>query len=115
MGNAVVHFEIGGPDDKPLVDFYGQLFGWNMQSYPGGGYTLIDTQGGGGINGGIGKSEGEARAHHPATNDGDIERAHAYAAINVSILSTSFGAREVRTSTPLRVTTTSSSIRMPML
>src|SRR5215467_14005793 len=57
MGNAVVHFEIGGPDDKPLVDFYGQLFGWNLQSIPGGGYTLIDTQGGGGINGGIGKSQ----------------------------------------------------------
>jgi uncharacterized protein len=57
MGNAVVHFEIGGPDDKPLVDFYGQLFGWNMQSFPGGGYTMIDTQGGGGINGGIGKSQ----------------------------------------------------------
>src|SRR5215467_749185 len=57
MGNAVVHFEIGGPDDKPLVDFYGQLFGWNLQPFEGGGYTLIDTRGGGGINGGIGKSQ----------------------------------------------------------
>jgi predicted enzyme related to lactoylglutathione lyase len=27
MGNAVVHFEIGGPDDVPLVAFYGELFG----------------------------------------------------------------------------------------
>ncbi len=57
MGNAVVHFEIGGPDDAPLVAFYGELFGWNLQPFGGGGYTLIDTNGGGGINGGIGRSQ----------------------------------------------------------
>jgi hypothetical protein len=57
MGNAVVHFEIGGPDDAPLVAFYGELFGWELQPFEGGGYTLIDTNGGGGINGGIGKSQ----------------------------------------------------------
>jgi uncharacterized protein len=57
MGNAVVHFEIGGPDDAPLVAFYNELFGWNLQPFGGGGYTLIDTNGGGGINGGIGKSQ----------------------------------------------------------
>lgn len=56
MGNAVVHFEIGGPDDQPLVAFYRELFGWQMKSMGGGGYTLIDTCGGGGINGGIGRS-----------------------------------------------------------
>ncbi len=57
MGNAVVHFEIGGPDDAPLVAFYSELFGWKLQSFGGGGYTLIDTNGGGGINGGLGKSQ----------------------------------------------------------
>ena len=57
MGNAVVHFEIGGPDDAPLVAFYGELFGWKLQPFGGGGYTLIDTNGGGGINGGIGRSQ----------------------------------------------------------
>ena len=57
MGNAVVHFEIGGPDDAPLVAFYSGLFGWNLQPFAGGGYTLIDTNSGGGINGGIGKSQ----------------------------------------------------------
>ncbi len=57
MGNAVVHFEVGGPDDKPLIDFYGELFGWSLQAMEGGGYTMIDTRGGGGINGGIGKSQ----------------------------------------------------------
>jgi uncharacterized protein len=57
MGNAVVHFEIGAADDQPLIAFYGQLFGWGLNSIPGGGYTMIDTRGGGGINGGIGRSQ----------------------------------------------------------
>ncbi len=58
MGNAVVHFEIGAADDEPLVAFYGELFGWGLQGFPGGGgYTIIDTRGGDGINGGIGRSQ----------------------------------------------------------
>jgi len=57
MGNAVVHFEVGAADDGPLVAFYGELFGWGLQAFPGGGYTLIDTRSGGGINGGIGRSQ----------------------------------------------------------
>jgi hypothetical protein len=36
MGNAVVHFEIGGPDDQPLIAFYRQLFDWDLQPMPGG-------------------------------------------------------------------------------
>lgn len=57
MGNPVVHFEIGGPDDEPLVRFYGELFGWDLKKVPGGiYYTLVDTRAGGGVNGGIGKS-----------------------------------------------------------
>jgi len=56
VGNPVVHFEVGGPDDQPLAEFYRELFGWDLQPFPGGGYTMIDTRGGGGINGGIGKS-----------------------------------------------------------
>jgi predicted enzyme related to lactoylglutathione lyase len=57
MGNAVVHFEVGATDDGPLVAFYGELFGWGLRGLSGGGYTMIDTRGGGGINGGIGKSQ----------------------------------------------------------
>ena len=57
MGNAVVHFEVGASDDGPLVEFYGELFRWGLQALPGGGYTMIDTRGGGGINGGIGRSQ----------------------------------------------------------
>jgi uncharacterized protein len=56
MPHAVVHFEVGAADGVPLAAFYRELFGWGLQSMPGGGYTLIDTRGGGGINGGIGKS-----------------------------------------------------------
>jgi uncharacterized protein len=56
VGNAVVHFEVGAAQDAPLVAFYGELFGWGLTGSPGGGYTLIDTRGGRGINGGIGKS-----------------------------------------------------------
>jgi uncharacterized protein len=56
MANPVVHFEIGAADDQPLVRFYGELFGWGLRPVPGVGYTLVDTRGGGGINGGIGRS-----------------------------------------------------------
>jgi predicted enzyme related to lactoylglutathione lyase len=52
-----VHFEIGAADDQPLIAFYQGLFGWGLQAFAGGGYTMIDTRGGGGINGGIGKSQ----------------------------------------------------------
>jgi uncharacterized protein len=57
MANPVVHFEIGAADDQPLVRFYGELFGWGLRAVPGVGYTLVDTRGGGGINGGIGRSQ----------------------------------------------------------
>jgi predicted enzyme related to lactoylglutathione lyase len=57
VSNPVVHFEVGAADDGPLAAFYRELFGWGLQGLPGGGYTLIDTRGGSGINGGIGKSQ----------------------------------------------------------
>lgn len=61
MGHPVVHFEIGAADDGPLVTFYGELFGWRLRGSSGGAHTTIDTQAGGGINGGIGRSPtGEA-------------------------------------------------------
>jgi uncharacterized protein len=53
VGHAVVHFEAGAADDATLVQFYGQLFGWELRAVSGGGYTAIDTRGGGGINGAI--------------------------------------------------------------
>jgi predicted enzyme related to lactoylglutathione lyase len=56
MGNPVVHFEIGAADHRSLVAFYGELFGWGLREASEG-YTLIDTRGGQGLNGGIGKSD----------------------------------------------------------
>ena len=55
MGNAVVQFEIGGPDDRLLAGFYGALFGWEMTPIPGANYTLIAASGTG-IGGGVGRS-----------------------------------------------------------
>jgi predicted enzyme related to lactoylglutathione lyase len=54
MAHPVVHFEISGPDDRRLADFYADLFGWDMQPVPGIDYTLVRT-GNAGINGGIEK------------------------------------------------------------
>ena len=56
MANPVVRFEIGAAEDQPLVEFYGELFGWGLQAAADG-YTLVDTRGGTGINGGIGRSQ----------------------------------------------------------
>lgn len=40
--NAIVHFDVSGPDEGPLRDFYSGLFGWELNS-PGPGYTLLGT------------------------------------------------------------------------
>ena len=58
MPNPVVHFEIAGSDPKALQEFYGALFGWDINSDNPMNYGVVDTQAGG-INGGI---EGEVRA-----------------------------------------------------
>jgi predicted enzyme related to lactoylglutathione lyase len=57
MGHAVTHFEIGAADDALLTKFYGELFRWDLQAFAGGGYTMVDTRGQEGINGGIGRSQ----------------------------------------------------------
>jgi uncharacterized protein len=56
MADPVVRFEIGAAEDQPLVKFYGELVGWGLQ-WVVDGYTLVDTRGGTGINGGIGRSQ----------------------------------------------------------
>jgi uncharacterized protein len=55
MGDPVVRFEIGAADMQPLVTFYGELFGWVLEQLSEG-YNLVDTRGGRGVNGGIGRS-----------------------------------------------------------
>jgi len=60
MGNPVVQFEIMGADGEALERFYGGLFGWSIQPVEetGGGYRLVFTEGGRGIDGGIGSFPG---------------------------------------------------------
>jgi uncharacterized protein len=55
MANPVTHFEVGAADHQKLVAFYGELFGWGLREASEG-YTLVDTRGGRGVNGGIGRS-----------------------------------------------------------
>lgn len=53
MGAPVVHFEIHGKDMKALTEFYSKAFGWEIhEAMPT--YGLVHTQGGKGIDGGIG-------------------------------------------------------------
>lgn len=49
MGRPVVHFEIGCRDVEKTEEFYSKLFDWKMQR--AGPAAMIDTGGGGGING----------------------------------------------------------------
>jgi predicted enzyme related to lactoylglutathione lyase len=55
MGNPVVRFEVGAAEHGPLVKFYGELFGWGMETIAEA-YTVVDTRGGQGLTGGIGRS-----------------------------------------------------------
>src|SRR2546427_4911046 len=56
MADPVVHFEIQSKMQGELQKFYAGAFGWNISEMTAGGvtYAVIETQGGEGINGGIG-------------------------------------------------------------
>jgi hypothetical protein len=72
MGAPVVHFEIMGGEGHALEAFYGELFGWKINSNNPMNYGIIDTGGGpGGINGGVG----------PANNGG--QRVSIYAQVSI--------------------------------
>jgi len=53
MGKPVVHWEFWTEDQKKVSDFYTQVFEWNIRHIPEMDYTLVETGGTGGINGGI--------------------------------------------------------------
>ena len=58
MGAPVVHFEIMGSEGSELETFYGELFGWKINSNNPMKYGVVETGGGpGGINGGIGPAK----------------------------------------------------------
>jgi predicted enzyme related to lactoylglutathione lyase len=41
MGAHVVHFEVTGKDGKALQDFYGEAFGWKLDTNNPGGYGML--------------------------------------------------------------------------
>lgn len=43
--NAIVHFDISGPDENGVRAFYAELLGWKVDPQ-GPGYALVDTPGG---------------------------------------------------------------------
>jgi len=58
MGAPVVHFEIMGGTGNQLEKFYGELFGWKIDSNNPMKYGVVDTGGvRAGINGGVGTSQ----------------------------------------------------------
>lgn len=52
MPNPVVHFEIQVKDAEAAQEFFGKLFGWDIQADNPMEYGVVDTQAGG-INGGV--------------------------------------------------------------
>jgi uncharacterized protein len=55
MAQRIGHFEIGAAEFDGQIDFYRELFGWQVQKVADG-YATVDTQAGSGLGGGIGKS-----------------------------------------------------------
>jgi hypothetical protein len=53
MGAPVVWFEVAGRNLDTLSKFYGELFGWKVNTDNPIGYGLVDTAAEGGIPGGI--------------------------------------------------------------
>src|SRR5256885_14756669 len=65
MGNPTVFFEVAGPDEEGLIDFYTQLFGWKTSPIPGDMPYNMVTAGEGGAAGGIRPTP--PRPHGPLT------------------------------------------------
>ena len=53
MGKPVVHWEFWTEEPGKIAEFYRKVFDWIPRSIPGLDYTLVETGGAGGIDGGI--------------------------------------------------------------
>lgn len=53
MGRPVVHWELWSKDPGTVSEFYKSVFDWNIQPIPEIDYTMVQTGGEGGIDGGI--------------------------------------------------------------
>lgn len=63
VGNPVVHFEILGPDGPALIEFYRELFGWQLQvsQLPGWPHYGLLRPSGTGIGGAVGTADATDR------------------------------------------------------
>jgi uncharacterized protein len=81
MSGRIVHFELPFDDEARAREFYGGLFGWDLQSYPGMDYTMVSTgptgeQGPtepGFINGGMGRRSDSLAAPTVVVDVEDID------------------------------------------
>lgn len=82
MSGEVLHFEIPADDPDRAQEFYGSVFGWEVDAVPGMDYTMIKTtptdQSGmpapaAGINGGMFRREGELVAPTVVVSVEDID------------------------------------------
>jgi uncharacterized protein len=53
MGNPVVHWELWSREPERVSKFYSDVFAWKISFMPEMNYRMVDTEGKGGINGGI--------------------------------------------------------------
>jgi hypothetical protein len=58
MPNPVTHFEVTGKDGKKLQEFFGKLFGWEIDANNAMNYGIVSAQDGRGAGGGIGPAMG---------------------------------------------------------
>ena len=82
--DRVVHFEVPFDDAERAHSFYREAFGWQMQSMPGMGYSLVTTTPtddagrpgeAGGINGGMLARQGPITAPVITIQVGDLDEA----------------------------------------
>lgn len=79
MGAPVVRFEIMGGNGNQLEKFYGELFGWKIDSNNPMQYGMVDTAIQGGINGGVGPSQDGGKRVSVYVQVQDLDRALAKA------------------------------------
>jgi hypothetical protein len=62
MASHVIHVEVVGKDGPALQRFYGDIFGWKLNTDNPGGYGMFDGNGDG-VGGGIGASNDGGPGH----------------------------------------------------
>jgi len=58
---AIIHWEIQAQDAARVQRFYGELFGWKIDAANPMKYGMVSSKGNGGIDGGIGGTNGSSR------------------------------------------------------